>query len=327
MTDHNPVLFDTSIATDNIGDEIIIDAVRQVLQLCANNQFFVRLPTHDFIGKVGRRLVRDADICFIGGTNLLSSQFRKYRQWKISPLDAIFLRGKVVLVGVGWWQYQKQPDKITCLLYHTILSQSEGVFHSVRDEYTRNMLESIGITNVLNTGCPTMWALKSDHCRNIPTSRGESVVMTLTDYNKNIELDRKLYQELTTRYSEVIAWPQGVGDRNYMMGLQIKNIIGPGLSSLDQVLSRPHIDYVGTRLHAGIRALQHGRRSLILAVDNRAKEISKDTNLWVVDRSDIQAIRLALDEDRDIQLKLNYTEIHKWMDSIRNVMSIKSNNA
>lgn len=325
MTGHISVLFDTSVATENIGDEIIIDSVRQELQKCVKDRFFVRLPTHDNIGKVGRKWVQNADMCIVGGTNLLSSQYRKHSQWKINPLDAYYLRGKVVLMGVGWWQYQGKPDNLTSFLYRTILAQKKGVYHSVRDEYTRNMLESIGITNVLNTSCPTMWNLEAEYCRKIPVSRSDSVVMTLTDYNKNIELDRILYLELTRRYSKVIAWPQGVGDRDYLMGLGVSNIIEPGLWSLDQALSTPNIDYVGTRLHAGVRALQHGRRTLILAVDNRAKEIAKDTGLWIVDRQDVQSLCSALDAHKSIIINLPSSSIQKWKESIATTFLRKFN--
>lgn len=324
MSGHNSVLFDTSIATENIGDEIIIDSVRQELQKCVNDHFFVRLPTHDNIGKIGRKWVEQADICIVGGTNLLSSQYWNYSQWKITPLDAYYLRGKVILMGVGWWQYQSKPDPLTRLLYRMILAQTEGVYHSVRDEYTRNMLESIGISNVLNTSCPTMWRLGAEHCSKIPAIRGDNVVMTLTDYNKNAELDRALFLELTARYSKVIAWPQGVGDRDYLIKLGVSNIIDPGLWSLDQALSNPNTDYVGTRLHAGVRALQHGRRTLILAVDNRAKEIAKDTGLWVVDRMNLKTLCSALDEHKRIDINLPSDSIQKWKESISRISHRKS---
>lgn len=34
------------------------------------------------------------------------------------------------------------------------------------------------------------------------------------------------------------------------------------------------MDFVGTRLHGGIRAMQHKQRAIIIEIDNRAKEIS-----------------------------------------------------
>ena len=51
--------------------------------------------------------------------------------------------------------------------------------------------------------------------------------------------------------------------------------------------SDKELDYVGTRLHAGVRAMQKGRRSIILSIDNRAREMGKDYNLNVIERNDI----------------------------------------
>jgi polysaccharide pyruvyl transferase WcaK-like protein len=265
---------------------------------------------------VGRRWVKDANLCLVGGTNLLTSHYTKYRQWKLTPFDAHVLRGKVVLMGVGWWQYQDQPDAVTSLLYRTILSQKEGVLHAVRDGYTLRMLNSIGITNVVNTCCPTMWGLEENHCRKIPAKRADTVVTTLTDYHMNVELDRVLLHELDRRYRRVIAWPQGLGDRDYMKELGVPTVAEPGLWSLDRVLSNPSVDYVGTRLHAGIRALQHGRRAIIVSVDNRATEIAKDTGLTVVERQNVQALCHALDQEKKVEISLPHEGIQAWKTSI-----------
>lgn len=57
----------------------------------------------------------------------------------------------------------------------------------------------------------------------------------------------------------------------------------------DEVL-KEDVDYIGTRLHGGIKALNAGRRSLIIAVDNRAIEISKDTGLPVIGRDEFKTM-------------------------------------
>ena len=62
-------------------------------------------------------------------------------------------------------------------------------------------------------------------------------------------------------------------------------IISPNLRSFDFILENEDIDYVGTRLHAGIRAVQKSVRTFIVTIDNRAKEISKDIYLNSSDTS------------------------------------------
>jgi polysaccharide pyruvyl transferase WcaK-like protein len=58
--------------------------------------------------------------------------------------------------------------------------------------------------------------------------------------------------------------------------------LGPTLAAYDAVLQAGPVDFVGNRLHGGIRALQKGRRALILSLDNRAAEIARDTCLPVI---------------------------------------------
>lgn len=49
------------------------------------------------------------------------------------------------------------------------------------------------------------------------------------------------------------------------------HLIQPNLRDYTALLASGGIDYVGTRLHGGIHAMNMGCRSLILAVDNRRK--------------------------------------------------------
>ena len=52
--------------------------------------------------------------------------------------------------------------------------------------------------------------------------------------------------------------------------------MSPTLEAFDNLLeSEIDLDYIGTRLHAGIRAIQKKRRSIIIGVDNRALEMQK----------------------------------------------------
>ena len=48
-----------------------------------------------------------------------------------------------------------------------------------------------------------------------------------------------------------------------------------------------NIDYVGTRLHGGMRALQHEKRTIILGIDNRAIELNKDYNIPVIEQKNL----------------------------------------
>lgn len=308
------VLFDTSIASENVGDYIIMDAVRQEVEELLLDFQLITLPTHDFIGPVGRGIIKKSEFSLIGGTNILSSNIEKYRQWKFSFMDLPVLRN-VVLMGVGWWQYQPSPNWISSIFYNKALSKS--ILHSVRDSYTERQLRSIGIKNVLNTSCPTMWKLTPEHCANIPASKGNRVVFTLTDYNIAPEHDHLLINTLLANYEEVIFWPQGSGDFAYLRVLLqdrkgVVKVIPPNLSTLNDMLSLPGTDYIGTRLHAGIRALQKKVRTLIIAIDNRAKEKSKDFHIPTLDREAISEVNCWINSPAKFEIRIPLDEIAEW---------------
>lgn len=305
-------LLDPSVASENLGDEIIRDAVITQLRAIMPEEQIVHLPTQEVIGPRSIRIAGAARHRIVGGTNLLSSHMLRYRQWKIGLNNARRI-GPAILMGVGWWQYQDDPDLYTRGVLGRALSR-QGL-HSVRDSYTRDKLARIGFDNVLNTCCPTTWQLTPDHCATVPANAAEEVVLTLTDYHKAPEADLKLIDLLTARYRKVYYWPQGTGDLVYareLGRLDRMELIKPSLAAYDDVLSERPVDFIGTRLHAGIRALQKKRRTMILAVDNRSREIAKDIDLPVFDRTDLSALEAGVVNARPVSLRLPTTEIGRW---------------
>ena len=121
---------------------------------------------------------------------------------------------------------------------------------------------------------------------------------------------------LKKNYSECYIWIQAYDDYEYLKQLgcadNIKTI-SPSLSCFDEALLSGEFDYVGTRLHAGIRALNQKVRSIIVGVDNRALEISKDTNLCIVDRQNIQLeLEDKINQNFETMIKLPVENIEVW---------------
>jgi polysaccharide pyruvyl transferase WcaK-like protein len=308
-------VLDTSIASLNLGDKIIMQAVEENLYALFDNHVFINLPTHDVISKISYECIRNSRHTFVGGTNLLSSNMNSYNQWKITIWDSLFLKD-VILMGVGWWQYQEKPNLYTTILYTRVLSNQ--YLHAVRDSYTQKHLKSIGINNVVNTSCPTMWSLTEQHCSEIPQEKSNAVLITFTEYNQNQKSDAALFGLLEKYYEHIYFWTQQSGDYAYMRSIGGEKVvyINPNISALDEVLNLD-IDYVGTRLHAGVRALQKKKRSLILAVDNRAIEISNDTHLPVIDRNDLASIEKWIVSKKKTQLNLPWLAINQWKDQFK----------
>lgn len=308
-------ILDTSIGTLNLGDEIIVDSVKRELRtIFQGNTMFVNAPTHEKISRYTcKHLIKASEYSFVAGTNLLRSNHNIVRgsQWKINILDAMRFTN-VLLMGVGWGSYEKSPNFTTKLLYKSALTGE--YFHSVRDNYTKNKLASIGIKNVLNTGCPTMWQLTKEHCMEIPQKKAKSVVFTLTDYDKNPEKDKQLIEILKSNYEKVYFWIQGSNDFEYVKTLCNEiEFLEPQLVAFDNLLeSDKDIEYVGTRLHAGIRALQKKRRSIIIGIDNRAIEKQKDFNINVINREDINQLDNYINGNIITDINLDLKVINDW---------------
>lgn len=312
-------IMDTAIASDNTGDFIIMESVEKELKNLFPNSFFIKYPTHELITKASKEKIQKSSFKIVGGTNLLSSNMNAYCQWKIGIKNSLFIN-KVILMGVGWWQYQNRPNFYTKLLLNRVLSKQ--YIHSVRDKYTQQQLADIGIHNTVNTGCPTMWDLTEEHCLSIPTTKQDSVVFTLTDYSPKPTQDRLLIDILKKHYETVYFWAQGLDDARYFKELTSDHegitVISPNLQAFNDLLaSEKSIDYIGTRLHAGIKALQAQKRSIIIGIDNRAAEISKDSGLFVVPRTNIEKLTSLITGSFRTEIKMPLQDIHSWREQFK----------
>ncbi len=306
------VIFDTSIGTDNIGDEIIMDYCIDRLTEILDGEF-LHIPIQTKPSSNQLKIGKSSKYKFVCGTNLLYPLMEMQNQWVFgSPFYAY---GGICLLGVGWNSYSnKKISSATRYFYKNYLSSD--LIHSVRDNYTKKKLISIGIENVVNTACPSMWKLDRSHCAKIPNYKAESVITTLTDYSQDNDSDEFLMNNLLDNYKDVYLWLQGDKDKEYFGALDINHkkkikVLSQNLNEYDSILRSKQIDYVGTRLHAGIRALNAGHRVIIIGVDNRAIEISKDTNLCVIKRN---SIKTKLDSLINSSWK---TEIELPLDNIK----------
>lgn len=329
-----------SISSENIGDYIILEYCQNIFEDVFGQALYVNIPTRDRLAANSRRHIATADYTFVCGTNLLASNMDKRKQWNVGIRDSIkisianigkkellhvsslkkkYQDNKAILFGVGWWQYQGTPNKYTEILLKNLLSHK--ALHSVRDAYTKEKLNEIGIYNVVNTACPTMWNLTEDLCAEIPTDKASKVITTLTNYNMSKEVDARFLELLLQHYEEVYVWLQAIEDLRYLQSLKCckyVKVIPPNLSAYDAFLNDNKVDYIGTRLHGGIRALNNKKRTLILAVDNRAIEISRDTNLPVIKREEAEKILPQwIHASDEIKIRLPLDNIQKWKEQFK----------
>ena len=307
------IRYNPSLTTMNMGDFVIFDSIEKQLGQLFKDAFNIDVSTHLPISYVFSNLLNEADYKFVCGTNLLMGKLNGiFRQWDINIFNAAKL-GPAILIGAGWWQYNNNPNGYTKKVYKKILSREFN--HSVRDNYTKKMLNNIGFDNVICTACPTMWSLTKEHCEGIPQTKASKVVTTLTDYNKDAEKDQRMLDVLSENYDKVYVWMQGMGDYAYLNELCTNDkieIIPPSLARYDEVLENEDVDYIGSRLHGGIRALQKQVRCVILGVDNRAKEKEKDFNIKVIDRNDVEKLPLLINSSFKTEIDIPIDEINRW---------------
>lgn len=301
-------IFNTAIGTDNLGDYIIMHYCNQILHELFGDCKFTNISTHQVPTETNEDLVKQTKFKFVCGTNLLTSHIEEWWNWRLPDGFRKKLNYRnSILLGIGWGNYQDECSSYSKMIYRSMLNSN--LIHSVRDTYTEKKLKAAGITNVINTGCPTMWRLTPAFCRSIPTQKARDVITTITDYRRDIEKDNQMFRILSRNYRNVYLWLQGKNDKAYLSQFDVPEnlvIIPRSIEAYEEKLSQGNIDYVGTRLHAGIFALNHSIRSIIIAVDNRAIEIAKDTNIPLILREDLEyeLEKLILDNwQTEIQIK------------------------
>lgn len=316
----NVLLLDTSVGSDNKGDDIIMKCVRHHLLDITKNKYVYTLPTHVspfHWYQVARNSSRvqtfsNAKYKFVGGSNLLTmDMLTHFPQWNINLFNYGPLAGSV-LVGVGAGKGDK-ISRYTKMLYNKVLSHEH--IHSVRDERTKILLEEMGF-KAINTGCATLWSLTPEFCKDIPKSKSDSVVFTLT-YNPDVPLkeDQLLIDTIIQNYNNVHFWIQGDQDWNYLQ--QFKNIenihiIPPTLDEFERILNTD-IDYIGTRLHGGIFAMRSKKRAIIIAIDERARGMSETYNLNTIDRSDIYNLEKMINSEFSTEVNVDYKKVNEWL--------------
>jgi len=310
-------LIDTSVASDNVGDEIIVGQARRHLDPLLADAYVTRSSGHDGMGHFGRSLAARADLVVMLGTNALSARFRLNRRymWRVTWRDLAVLRGKVVLLGVGANRDFDRIDWRQRWFLHRLLSPHH--LHSVRDATGARLVAAVG-HRALNTSCPTLWA--GLPAGGLPQEMAPRAVFTLTRHRPDPS-DAALLATLLRLYPEVWFWPQQPRDLTYLQSLPghaSVRLLAPNLAAYDALLAAAPIDVVGTRLHGTIRGLHHGRRVLAVAIDNRARDIGAETGLPVIARADVTAaLEARLRAPIMARLTLPDAQIARFLDQFR----------
>ena len=316
------VIFDTAIATSNLGDEIILDSLKKELAFLLDDSFVMRFGSHVKNFGVKHSLVGDrktdfsyeADYKLILGTNLLSRDLRRSQgQWPIDNLNSWLYWGSI-LAGVGTTYSEGRITAYSKKIYRRILRRDFA--HSVRDDESKRFLESLGF-QAINTGCPTLWGITPELCQKIPSKKAKRCVLSLSGFTDQLdrEHDQMLLDILRQNYEELYFWCQTSLDESYLDTFdgveEIPRIYS--LTKYEELLREGDIDYVGTRLHGGIYAIQHEVRTIVIAIDHRARGFNATNNVPICERQDIPT-RLAdmIQGEWQTEIIVDRTAIDSW---------------
>lgn len=324
---NNPIAFlDTSMYSENCGDYVIMHyANLQMSKILPDSEQILHIPTHGWDENVenARRDVRKI-AC---GTNLLPWDYEKDHALATPRTHLGNYAHSVCLLAVGMREVQGQMRDFTPYTARFLRFLFDpNCLHSVRDEHTKQRLHAIGVDNVLNTACVTMWNLTEEFCESISRDRHDEVLTTITEYAQDPRQDKYMIETLLRNYDRVHLWIQSVDDRPYLESLDIDDsrlhLIDHSFEAFDSFVKQhsESIDYFGTRLHAGIHCLNHGIRSMIVSVDNRASDIARDTNLPVMPREDLQSsMQSWIDHSDPVRIILPTDNIRKWKEQFRSL--------
>ncbi|WP_130176338.1 polysaccharide pyruvyl transferase family protein [Cryobacterium sp. SO1] len=301
------VVVDPGMTSTNLGDQIISDAIhREFITPLSRSTHVEVIPMHGPLSDASRDALRSADEVVVCGTNLLSNHMRFRTSWEWDRADIELAKGKLTVFGAGWWQYQ--VGAIDPVSARWMKSMGGGRTWGVRDAYSAKRLAAAGVASA-HISCPTLWRVGEQP---LPSTQ-KRIIATFTDYNQDPLADRRLIDLLESRH-DVLYWPQGPGDRRYIESISpgAPTFIDPSLAAFDHELQQPDTAYVGLRLHGGIRALQFGVPSLILSIDNRAREISRSVGLRAPSRHAFRDIEHALDGQSPVAIELPADAIESW---------------
>ena len=121
------ILYEPSIGSDNLGDQIIVDGVKSALSNYLQDAFVVELPTHTPLNwRYLFYLERiPADMKIVCGSNIIVGKLNTIlhlKQWNI-PFLSIPVVGDFVLMGVGAQKYKQKINSYTKWAYKKMLKK------------------------------------------------------------------------------------------------------------------------------------------------------------------------------------------------------------
>lgn len=265
---------DPSVCSANAADNFITQICLTEIGAMFPYNSVVKVSSHNPIDEFSNFRLENSKFGVIGGTGILSHILpgKTNFQWKN---EHQLLRIPFIGMGLGFENKDMIIGPRVAEFYRRIFADN---IISVRGEYTKGILESIGV-QCINTGCPSLW----DFHPFVSFGASQNVVFNFNSYRK---VDHKEYYEILKRkYKKVFLYCQHYLDlktfKEEFPGEEI--LLAPiDFPSLAKFCLEQKADFIGTRVHSSIYVMKHGVRSIVIDTDCRTSEVIGEIGLPLV---------------------------------------------
>lgn len=289
------VLTLVSGAKKNVGDFLISQKAKEMVEHHLNPSDTIILKRSEKFTQHDLDRVNETDAIIICGGPGYRRNFYPGTYRFLKFLDEI--KPPVIPLGLGW---QGEPLYLPSRFRFSAVSQKvirrlhQAIpLSTTRDEITKEILKRTGVSNVINSGCPTLFDLERLETRarfRKPSEIGRiavSMVQNTSLYLQNIEL----LQALKNRFPKVrkeAVFHRGVGSDEYTSeaeGSQLRKLVAKtrdiGYEVIDLAYDldglRAYHDtdfHIGYRVHAHAYCVSKGIPTFLLWEDGRGQGMS-----------------------------------------------------
>ena len=284
-----------ALSTRNVGDLFIQDSVKRIIRFDAESS--VDIDPRKPLGNMEIDRINACDAALIVGTNLWYKTILKEGRWSLSPDILDRIKVPIIPFGVGTTRHKGDDngfDSLSIDILRRLHDHCEMA--SVRDQRTQEVMEEIGITNSLLTGCPTLFrSLKPNWSMNKGKDTRDIVVTVRKGQRKNV---RFLLRELKESGWNPIVAAQQEKDQYFAKRMPLIQPATPTLYKYDinpyLQLVESHRGSIGWRLHGNMLHLAHGNPAVFFANCSRAKSFCDTFGLPCVVAEDGEPVSAAV---------------------------------
>ncbi|MCZ0717299.1 polysaccharide pyruvyl transferase family protein [Aerococcus kribbianus] len=290
-------------AQKNAGDYLITERCKQILRRERPDYELVQLSRSEAL-EPHLELINNANALILMGGPAVSRDFYPTTYRLTEDLDDI--KVPIIPMAVGW---NSKGGSLKDALHFSFNEKSKqllnrfknnGASISVRDAYTKTILNNSGIHNVLLTGCAS-WYVPDCFDYDLRIKEVKKIAITPAQDVRFSQMSKDMMKTVQEEYPEaeiICVFHRGIGKEDQFTSAEdAKNTQdladyaqSLGINSYDIAFSYDNyaiyddVDmHIGFRLHAHLYFLSYRKPSLMLHEDGRGKSMSDTIGLKGVD--------------------------------------------